>query len=56
MGAAAVGAAYVILRNPPLRRLVLGLATTALSTQLPRWLRGEVVDAWNKSARVNPRL
>jgi hypothetical protein len=35
LGAAALGAAYYILRTPPLRRLAMGLAMTALTGALP---------------------
>lgn len=46
---AAVGAAVVILRVPALRRMAFGLAATALTTQLPSWLRQEVTRAWQAS-------
>lgn len=51
LGVAAVGAAVFVLKTPPLRRLALGLAVTALTTSLPHWLRGEVQQAWSASAR-----
>ena len=51
LGAAAVGAAVFVLKTPPLRRLVVGLAVTALTTSLPLWLRSEVQQAWSASAR-----
>lgn len=35
LGAAALGAAYYIIRTPPLRRLAMGLAMTALTGALP---------------------
>jgi hypothetical protein len=51
LGAAAIGAAVVVLRVPALRRMALGLAATALTTQLPVWLRQEVTSAWQRSGR-----
>ena len=35
LGVAAVGAAYFVARTPPLRRMALGLAMTALTGALP---------------------
>jgi len=49
LAAAAIGAAVVILRTPPLRRLVLGLARTAITTGIPAWLTREVRQAWDAS-------
>lgn len=51
MGLAALGAAYVILSRPPLRRLALRLALTALTGALPGWLNQEVRQAWAHSGR-----
>lgn len=51
MGLAALGAAYVILSRPPLRRLAFGLALTALTGTLPGWLHQEVRQAWADSGR-----
>ena len=50
LGAAVVGAAVVVLRVPALRKLALGLAATALTTELPAWMRQEFAHAWNKSS------
>ena len=47
--AAAVGAAVVVLRVPALRKMALGLAATALTTQLPAWLQHQVTQAWHAS-------
>lgn len=56
LAAAAVGAAVVVLRVPALRKMALGLAATALTTQLPAWLRQEVTQAWHQSGqRAAPR-
>lgn len=49
--AAAVGAAYYVIRTPALRRLAWGLAVTALTTTLPNWFRREVQQAWAESGR-----
>jgi hypothetical protein len=52
LAAAAVGAAVVVLRVPALRKMAIGLAATALTTQVPAWLRQEVSQAWTNSGRV----
>lgn len=49
LGAAALGAAAVVLRTPPLRRLAFGLARTAVTVTLPVWLSREVAQAWTDS-------
>ena len=51
LGVAAVGAAYVILKTPPLRRWAVGLAVTALTGANPAWLGREVQHAWADSGR-----
>ena len=50
IGAAAIGAAYVVFKTPRLRRFALGLAMTGLSSTLPVWLAREVQQAWGDSA------
>ncbi len=52
LAAAAVGAAVVVLRVPALRKMAIGLAATALTTQVPAWLRQEVSQAWTNSGRA----
>ena len=52
LAAAAVGTAYVIVRNPRLRRLAWTLAVAGLTRQLPQWLSREIHTAWNESAGV----
>ena len=52
LAAAAVGAAVVVLRVPALRKMAVGLAATALTTQIPAWLRQEVSEAWTNSGRA----
>jgi hypothetical protein len=51
IGAAALGAAYVIVRTPPLRRLAIGLALSALTGAIPAWLTREAQHAWAASGR-----
>jgi hypothetical protein len=50
LGAAAVGAAYVIVTTPPLRRLAWRLAVVALTGAIPAWLRREIEHAWRESS------
>jgi hypothetical protein len=51
LGAAAVGAAYLILRTPRLRRMAVGLAMTTLTGAVPAWLAREAQHAWIQSGR-----
>jgi hypothetical protein len=51
LGAAALGAAYFIVRTPRLRRMAIGLAMTALTGGIPTWLAREAQHAWVQSAR-----
>lgn len=51
IGAAAVGVAYYVLRQPHLRRVAWRLAVTALTATAPKWLGGEVRRAWTESGR-----
>jgi hypothetical protein len=46
---AVVGATYVILKTPALRRLAFGLAVSALTGTVPAWLASEVQHAWMES-------
>ena len=48
IGAAAVGAAFFVLRNPALRRMVWRLARTAIATTGPV-LAAEARRAWSES-------
>lgn len=50
IGAAAIGAAVVVLRVPALRRLAFGLARTAIVTGIPAWLTHETRRAWTESS------
>jgi hypothetical protein len=51
IGAAALGAAYVIVRTPPLRRFAIGLALSALTGAIPAWLTREAQQAWTEAGR-----
>jgi hypothetical protein len=51
LGAAAIGAAVVVLRVPALRRLAAGLARTAVTTGIPAWVATEVRRSWADSGR-----
>ena len=55
IGAAALGAAVVILRVPTLRRLAFGLARTAIVTGIPAWITHETRRAWSESSNVERR-
>jgi hypothetical protein len=50
LGAAAIGAAVLIVRTPALRRLAWHAARTAIATTGPAWLATEVRRAWNETA------
>lgn len=51
LAAAALGAAYVVLRKPPLRRLAWQLAKVGLTGAFPTWFAKEVREAWIASGR-----
>jgi hypothetical protein len=51
LGAAAIGVVYAVVRTPPLRRMAIGLAMTALTGALPAWLAREAQHAWVESGR-----
>jgi hypothetical protein len=51
IGAVVVGAAYYVIRTPPLRRLAWRLLVTAATGSLPLWLREEIQQGWEASAR-----
>ena len=51
VGAAAIGAAVVVLRVPALRRLAFGLARTAVMTAIPAWLMRETTRAWDETSK-----
>jgi hypothetical protein len=49
---AAAGTAYVLMRDPKLRRLVWQLARTYVRGPLAVWVLAEVRRAWHESARA----
>lgn len=51
LAAAALGATYIILKRPALRRFAIGLAASAVTGALPAWLTREVQRAWLDSGR-----
>lgn len=55
MAAAAVGAAYYVLRTPPLRRAVWQMARRWAAGPAAVWLVSEVRRAWDASARDGSR-
>ena len=52
IAAAAVGAAYYVLRTPPLRRAAWQIAKRWAAGPLAVWLVTEVRRAWDESASV----
>lgn len=52
VGAAVVGAAWVVLRSPPARRLLWRGVKFAAATWLPAFVAGQVREAWAASAPV----
>jgi hypothetical protein len=52
LAAAALGAAFVIVRTPPLRRMAGGLLLAALTGTAPAWLNRQVREAWDASGRT----
>ena len=49
--AAAVGAAYYVLRTPKLRQVAWGIVRANLKGRLPVWLKQEVQHAWRETGR-----
>ena len=49
IGAAIVGAAYYVVKTPPLRRMAWRLPVAALTGTIPAWLTQEIrsSDAWS---------
>jgi hypothetical protein len=52
LAAAAVAAAYAIIRTPPLRRVAGGLLLAAVTGTVPAWMNREIREAWNASGRA----
>ena len=53
IGTAIVGAAYYVVKTPPLRRLAWRLAIAALTGTIPAWLTQEIRNGWEASAPPN---
>jgi hypothetical protein len=51
IGAVVVGAAYYVIRTPPLRRMAWRLLVTAATGSLPLWLRQEIQQGGEASAQ-----
>lgn len=52
LAAAAIGAVYVVVRTPPLRRMAGGLLLAALTGTVPAWLTRQLQEAWDASGRA----
>jgi len=50
IGTAIAGAAFYVLRTPPLRRLAWRLAIAAVTGTIPAWLTQEARNGWEASA------
>jgi hypothetical protein len=55
LAAAAVAAAYVVIRTPALRRLATGLVIAGMTGTVPAWVNREVREAWDASGRAESR-
>jgi hypothetical protein len=53
IGAALVGAAYYVVKTPPLRKLAWRLAVAAATGTIPAWLTQEIRNGWEASAPPN---
>ena len=51
IGVVAVGAAYYVLRTPPLRRTAWRLAIAALTGTIPAWVSQEIKTSWEASGQ-----
>jgi hypothetical protein len=52
LGAAAVGAAYYVLKTPRLRRLAWQLSVAAITGTLPAWFGEQIKAGWEASAHA----
>jgi uncharacterized membrane protein len=50
IGAALAGAAFYVLKTPPLRRLAWRLTLAAVTGTIPAWLTQEIRNGWEASA------
>jgi hypothetical protein len=51
IGAAVAGAAFYVLKTPPLRRFAWRLTVSALTGTIPAWLTQEMRAGWERSAQ-----
>jgi hypothetical protein len=51
VGAAAIGAAFYVLKKPHLRRLAWQLSVAALTGTLPAWITQEIRAGWEASGQ-----
>jgi hypothetical protein len=51
IGAAAVGAAFYVLKTPRLRTLAWQLSLAALTSTLPAWINQEIRAGWEASGQ-----
>jgi hypothetical protein len=51
LGVTTAAAVLYVVRTPPLRRVAVRLAATALTSTLPMWLGAEIRRAWAESSR-----
>ncbi len=54
IAAAVVGAAYYVVRTPPLRRTAWKLLVAAVTGTVPAWLGNELRQAWAESGATRP--
>jgi hypothetical protein len=54
IAAAALGAAYYVVRTPPLRRTAWKLLVAAVTGAVPAWLGTELRQAWADSGAGRP--
>jgi hypothetical protein len=50
IGAAAIGAAFYVVKTPPLRRLAWQLTLAAVTGTIPAWMTREIRASWEASA------
>jgi hypothetical protein len=51
IGAAALGAAYYVLKTPRLRRIAWQMSVAALTGRLPAWITREIRESWEAAAQ-----
>jgi len=56
IGAAAIGAAYYVMKTPSLRRLAWQLTVAAITGTIPAWMTREIRESWEASGAPPPDL